>query len=140
MLVLDTFEHVSGAAALVSQIQAAIPDLVVLVTSRCRLGLRDERVVPLPGLSCEPGGAAIQLFHDRSRAVGGGRHPRTDLADAAIGEICRLLDGVPLAIELAAARAALMSPIALLAQFRHRTTAGCSDCSPMARLTCRFAS
>lgn len=118
MLVLDTFEHVSGAAALVSQIQAAIPDLVVLVTSRCRLGLRDERVVPLPGLSCEPGGAAIQLFHDRSRAVGGGRHPRTDLADAAIGEICRLLDGVPLAIELAAARAALMSPIALLAQFR----------------------
>ena len=53
LLILDTFEHVSGAAALVSQIQSAIPDLVVLVTSRCRLGLRDERVVPLTGLSVD---------------------------------------------------------------------------------------
>ena len=79
---------------------AADPDLVVLVTSRARLGLRFEVVLPLTGLGLQPDGPAVQMFRERSRAVGG------DLgepgADAAITAVCRQLRGVPLAIELAA--------------------------------------
>ncbi len=118
VLVLDTFEHLSGAATLVSQIQGAIPDLAVLVTSRSRLGLTDERVVPLTGLTVEPGGPAVQLFHERCQGVGGDRAIGTVPAELAVVEICRLLGGAPLAIELAAARTAVMSPVALLGQLR----------------------
>ena len=101
-----------------SQIQCAIPDLAVLVTSRSRLGLTDERVVPLAGLNVEPGGPAVQLFNERCRGVGGDRDIGTVLAESAVVEICRLMGGAPLAIELAAARTAVMSPIALLGQLR----------------------
>ena len=118
VLVLDTFEHLAGGATLVSQIQAAIPDLAVLVTSRSRLGLTDERVVPLTGLEVDPGGPAIQLFHERCRGVGGDHALGTVPAESAVVEICRLLGGSPLAIELAAARTAVMSPVALLGQLR----------------------
>ena len=118
VLVLDTFEHLSGGATLVSQIQAAIPDLAVLVTSRSRLGLTDERVVPLTGLNVDPGGPAVQLFHERCRGVGGDRGLGTVPAEAAVLEICRLMGGAPLAIELAAARTPVMSPVALLGQLR----------------------
>lgn len=118
VLVLDTFEHLIGAATLVSQIQEAIPDLAVLVTSRSRLGLTDERVVPLVGLNIDADGPAVQLFTERCRAVGGDRDIGTVPAESAVLEICRLMGGAPLAIELAAARTAVMSPIALLGQLR----------------------
>jgi predicted ATPase/DNA-binding CsgD family transcriptional regulator len=118
VLVLDTFEHLTDAATLVSQVQGAIPDLTVLVTSRSRLGLTDERVVPLAGLNVDLGGPAVQLFTERCRGVGGDRDLGTAPAQAAVAEICRLMGGSPLAIELAAARTAVMSPIALLGQLQ----------------------
>jgi|GEM_PF-1238484 len=118
LLVLDTFEHVTGAAGLVNEIRSALPDLAILVTSRCRLGLSDEAVVPLVGLPVDVGGPGERMFAEHSRRVGGDRHPRTETQQLAALEICRVLGGVPLAIELAAARTALMTPAALLAQFR----------------------
>ena len=120
LLVLDTFDRLHdadqlvGPASAIGLAQRADPDLVVLVTSRARLGLRFEVVLPLTGLGLQPGGPAVQMFRERSRAVGG------DLggpgADAAIAAVCRQLRGVPLAIELAAGRTTLLPPAALLAR------------------------
>ncbi|MET0863876.1 MAG: LuxR C-terminal-related transcriptional regulator [Nakamurella sp.] len=118
LLVLDTFEHLTGAAEMVNDIRSSIPDLAILVTSRCRLGLRDEAVVPMLGLQVDAGGPAADMFAERSRRVGGDRHANDEAEQLAALEICRLLGGVPLAIELAASRTALMMPSALLAQFR----------------------
>ncbi|MGS0688185.1 ATP-binding protein [Nakamurella sp. GG22] len=118
VLVLDTFEHVTAAAGLVADLLAALPTLLILVTSRCRLGLRDEQVVPLDGLGVAADGPAAALFRDRARRAGSHRGPPSSVDDAAVLEICDLLGGVPLAIELAAARTALMPPAALLAQLR----------------------
>ncbi len=118
VLVLDTFEHVTAAAGLVTDLLAALPALLILVTSRCRLGLRDEQVVPLGGLGVAADGPAASLFRDRARRAGSHRAPPSAADDAAVVQLCDLLGGVPLAIELAAARTALMRPAALLAQLR----------------------
>src|SRR6478752_2144262 len=118
LLLLDTFDRLHdadklvGPASAIGLAQRADPDLVVLVTSRARLGLRFEVVRPLTGLGLQPDGPAVQMFRERSKAVGG------DLggsgADAAIAAVCRHLRGVPLAIELAAGRTTLLPPAALL--------------------------
>ena len=118
LLVLDTFEHVTAAAGLVADLLAALPTLLVLVTSRCRLGLRDEQVVSLGGLDGASDGPAAGLFRDRARRAGSHRTPHPAGDDDAVLQLCDLLGGVPLAIELAAARTALMGPAALLAQLR----------------------
>ncbi|WP_234380341.1 AfsR/SARP family transcriptional regulator [Streptomyces sp. CMB-StM0423] len=120
-LVLDNCEHVVSAAAhLADHLLRRCPELRVLATSREPLGIDGEALCPVPPLSLPPQdahdgpaardgqgeqatGAAVRLFADRARAA------RPDFAvgpanAAAVAEICRRLDGLPLAIELAAAR------------------------------------
>jgi predicted ATPase/class 3 adenylate cyclase len=124
LLVLDNFEQVTVAAPTLVGLLADCPGLKVLVTSRQALRVRGEHVVAVPPLSLPAAASgatsadelsqfeAIQLFVERARGV------RTDfrLTDdnaAAVAEICRRLDGLPLAIELATARLNLFSPEAL---------------------------
>ena len=125
LLVLDNFEQALGAAPLVASLLGAAAGLVVLVTSRTVLRLRGEHEFPVPALAVPDPGAfdadvvgrypAVRLFTERARAVA----PQFVLnsANAApVAEICRRLDGLPLAIELAAARTKLLPPAALLAR------------------------
>jgi predicted ATPase/DNA-binding XRE family transcriptional regulator len=101
LLVLDTFEHVLDAALLVADLLAGCPRLTVLVTSRSPLRLRGEHEFPVPPLGVDTGGPAATLFIERARAV----RPDVSVSDEGIvAELCRRLDGLPLAIELAAAR------------------------------------
>ncbi len=125
LLVLDNFEQVTAAAGVTTEILDACSEMKLLVTSREPLHVRAEHVYPVPPLGLPPAGRArvtaaqlgayesIELFVDRARAV----RPDFDLDDdnaAAVADICRRLDGLPLAIELAAARLRLFSPEALL--------------------------
>ncbi|MQA63120.1 MAG: hypothetical protein GEU86_16880 [Actinophytocola sp.] len=110
LLVIDNCEHVLDAVSqFVTELCAACPGLVVLATSLERLGSSEERVItapPLALISPETGKAkgseAVTLFLDRARAI----EPHLDPDPALVGEVCARLDGVPLAIELAAARCA----------------------------------
>jgi len=108
LLVVDNCEHVLDAAAkLIDQIVRQCPHVVVLATSREAIGVQGERILTVPPLAVED---ATRLFADRARA---GR-PDFDLAHEPVGavaEICRRLDGLPLAIELAAARMRVMSSL-----------------------------
>ena len=108
LLVVDNCEHVLDAAAkLMDQIVRQCPHVVVLATSREAIGVQGERILPVPPLAVED---ATRLFADRARA---GR-PDFELAHEPVGavaEICRRLDGLPLAIELAAARMRVMSSL-----------------------------
>jgi predicted ATPase/DNA-binding SARP family transcriptional activator len=120
LLVVDNFEQVAAAAPLVGALLAACPALTVLATSREPLVLHAEQRYPVPPLPLAqretPGDAqtaagddAMTLFSERARA----QDPAFDLSDGnagAVAEICRRVDGLPLAIELAAARCALLSP------------------------------
>ncbi len=112
LLVLDNCEHVlDSAARVIDQLQQSCPALSILVTSRQPLGLPGERVWAMPSLSVPPAGAtaadvlasdAGQLFVDRAGAA----NPAFALTDAtapAVAMICRGVDGLPLAVELAAA-------------------------------------
>ena len=110
LLVLDNFEHVAAAAAAVSELLAECPRLRLLVTSRSSLRIAGEHEVPVPPLDLPD---ALDLLAERARAVA------PDFAvsaenEAALAELCRRLDGLPLAIELAAARAKLLSPAEIL--------------------------
>jgi predicted ATPase/DNA-binding SARP family transcriptional activator len=97
LLVLDNLEHLPGAAAVIAGLLGRAPAAQVLVTSRRQLGLGTEWLVEVPGL---PGAEAVQLFGERARLL------RPDFATGTGAEgvrrICRLVAGVPLAIELAA--------------------------------------
>ena len=125
LLVLDNFEQAMGAAPLVARLLGAAAGLVVLVTSRTVLRLRGEHEFPVPALAVpDPGAldadvvgryAAVRLFAERARAVAPGFELNSANA-APVAEICRRLDGLPLAIELAAARTKLLPPPALLAR------------------------
>jgi predicted ATPase/DNA-binding XRE family transcriptional regulator len=111
-LVLDNCEHVvDGAAAAASMLLAGCPRLRLLVTSREPLKISGERIFRLPSLRIDE---AVALFTDRARGVD---HLFTLTAEeeSVVGEICRRLDGIPLAIELAAARINLL-PIKSLAE------------------------
>ena len=107
LLILDNFEHVVGAAQILATLLAASPKLMVLATSREPLGLRQEHVFWLKPLSSGsvPGArpAAVELFAERASAAGG-VDPLNAASEADVREISMLLDGLPLAIELAAAR------------------------------------
>lgn len=129
LLVLDNCEHViAGTADLVAALLATCPAVQILATSRAPLRVRGEQVWPLAPLpvpeptSCAEEVArnpAVLLFRERARAV----RPDFTLTVAstpAVVALCRALDGLPLAIELAAARSALLSPDALLAQVTDR--------------------
>ena len=112
LLVLDNFEQVVDAATVVSDLLASCPHLVVLVTSREPLHVRAEHEWPVPPLAEE---AAVELFAERAQAVRPEFSPGEE-ADA----ICRRLDGLPLAIELAAAHVRSLSPGAMLERFERR--------------------
>jgi predicted ATPase len=126
LLLLDNMEHVLASAPFVAAVLAACPTVTVLATSRAPLGVQGEHVLPVPPLATPRVGAteiadveAVRLFVSRARAV----RPSLVLDDeslAAIAEICRRLDGLPLALELAAARATLLSPRAILARLEQR--------------------
>ncbi|WP_116200805.1 BTAD domain-containing putative transcriptional regulator [Amycolatopsis circi] len=111
LLVLDNCEHVIAAAArLVAQLLPACPGLRVLATSREPLGITGEQLVPIPRLAVPPPGApaaeiypAVRLFLDRARASDPAFR-LTDETAADVVRICTALDGLPLALELAAAR------------------------------------
>jgi predicted ATPase/DNA-binding NarL/FixJ family response regulator len=130
LLLLDNFEHVVAAAPLVSEILARCPGLKILVTSRVLLRVTGEYALPVPPLAL-PGSddadplddmmrsPAVQLFVQRGLAV----NPLLDVAGGnvrQIGEICRRVDGVPLAIELAAARVTHLSLPALRERLERR--------------------
>ncbi len=111
LLVLDNCEHlIDAAASLAHQIVTKCAQVTIIATSREALMVDGERIWPVPSLGFREGGPspAVDLFVDRARAVAPEFEPGGD--EATIREICRRLDGIPLAIELAAARTRAMSP------------------------------
>jgi predicted ATPase/DNA-binding SARP family transcriptional activator len=140
LLVLDNWEHVLAAAPVVLELLAGAPQVTVLATSRAPLRLQGEQEYPVPPLDVpDPEHlpsietlsqvAAVALFLQQAQAM----KPDFALTEenaAAVVEICRRLDGLPLAIELAAARVKLFSPPALLTRMTSRLqllTAGARD-------------
>jgi len=132
LLVLDNFEQVIDAAPVVSDLLTAAPRLKVLVTSREVLRLYGESNYPVPPLSVpDPQRLpplerltqyeAVALFIDRARAVAPDFAVTNDNAPA-VAEICHRLDGLPLAIELAAARVRVLPPQSMLVELSHRLT------------------
>jgi predicted ATPase/DNA-binding CsgD family transcriptional regulator/transcriptional regulator with XRE-family HTH domain len=131
LLVLDNLEHVVEIAPCLAAIVRSCPELTALVTSRVRMRVAGEQeypVMPLglaTGAHGTPGAIAtaesVRLFVERAQAV----QPDFALTDAnapIVAEICRRLDGLPLAIELAAARIKVLPPAALLDRLEHRLT------------------
>lgn len=130
LLVLDNFEQILPAAPLVSELLGASPGLKVLVTSRAPLQVRGEHEFAVPPLALPdrkrlPAAeivaqyAAVALFVDRAAAI----QPDFTVTDEnapVVAEICVRLDGLPLAIELAAARIRLLPPAAMLARLERR--------------------
>jgi predicted ATPase/class 3 adenylate cyclase len=130
LLVLDNFEQVLEAAPMVSELLSAAPNLKVLATSRISLGLYGEyeySVPPLdlPDLERAPSVErlsqyeAVRLFVERAQAAKADFSVTNENAPA-VAEICHRLDGLPLAIELAAARIKLLTPQAMLARLGNR--------------------
>jgi len=149
LLLLDNFEQVLAAAPRLSNLLADCPQLKVLVTSRAVLHIRGEHEFPVPPLALPdlthlPGSealsqyAAVTLFLQCAQAA----RPDFQLTPAstrAIAEICVRLDGLPLAIELAAARVKLLPPQGLLTRLEHRLqvlTSGAQD-APVRQQTLR---
>ena len=117
LLVIDNCEHVVDAAAdLVSSLTYECPQVRVLATSRERLGLTGERIITVPPL--DPKGSAADLFCERARSLDATFDAVAERA--VIEEICRRLDGIPLAVELAAARVSTLSPVDLLDRLERR--------------------
>jgi predicted ATPase/DNA-binding XRE family transcriptional regulator len=130
LLVLDNFERLLNAGPPLARLLAACPRLKVLVTSRVVLRLQGEHSYEVPTLALPPAGhepfpeqldwyEAIRLFVERARAARSEFRITTENAPAVI-ELCRRLDGLPLAIELAAARVSLLPPEAMLARLGNR--------------------
>lgn len=132
LLVLDNFEQILPAAEVITDLLGACPDLHVLATSRAMLRLTGEYEVPIPPLtlpdlsSGQSGNGAkayeseaVWLFEERARAARPGLELTAD-ARRAIAEICVRLDGLPLAIELAAARVRMLTPPEILSRLNRR--------------------
>ena len=130
LLLVDNFEHLLPAAPVIVELLSACPGVTVLVTSRERLRVSGEWDVPVPPLACPnpdrlpaleqvASAPAVRLFVERARAA----NPNFTLAEsnaAAVVAICHRLDGLPLALELAAARGPHLPPAALLARLARR--------------------
>jgi len=130
LLVLDNLEHVLPAVPILADLLATCPGLTIVATSRAPLRLSGEHVFPVPPLSLPAAGRevslaaaetqrsdAVLLFVQRAQST----RPEFALATenaAAVAELCHLLDGLPLAIELAAARVGHLSPAAMTARLR----------------------
>lgn len=130
LLVLDNLEHLLPVTPLIARLLAGSPGLQILATSRVPLALRGERQVPvlpltLPGSGevanyCSVASAeAVRLFVARARDADPGFELRADNVSL-VAEICRRLDGLPLALELAAVRTTVLSPAALLSRLDRR--------------------
>jgi predicted ATPase/DNA-binding CsgD family transcriptional regulator len=126
LLILDNFEHLLPGATLITDLLAYAAALKILVTSRTVLHLSGEHVLDVPPLALSesgqvsaldrlPDSPAVRLFVDRARAVSTS-FALTRANAPAVAAICRRLDGLPLAIELAAARTRMLPPTALLAR------------------------
>ena len=131
LLILDTLEHLSDASKVVADMMAAAPFLTILATSRRPLRVSGEHIYDVPPMSLSDAGDrshsdAVELFARRAEAV---RHGfRLDESNtAAIAAICTRLDGLPLAIELAAARVRRVSPAALAKQVEEKSTSQLKD-------------
>jgi predicted ATPase len=128
LLIVDNFEQVVAAAGVLGQLIAQTGQVMLLVTSRERLRLSGERVVEVPPLEV-PGvvdnadvlwrSDAVELFIDRARAAGSEQDLDHDQLET-IAEICRRLDGIPLAIELAASRTKVVGSEELLRRLGRR--------------------
>lgn len=143
LLLLDNFEQVLSSAPLVADLLATCPQLTVLVTSRAPLHLRGEHEFPVPPLALPDARrqftaetlsqfAAVALFIERALAVKPDFAVTNDNAPA-VAEICSRLDGLPLAIELAAARSKVLPPQAMLWRLGRRLsilTGGARDLPP----------
>ncbi|MEV0721087.1 DUF4062 domain-containing protein, partial [Asanoa sp. NPDC050611] len=129
LLVVDNFEHLTDAAPVIGEILRAAPGVTALVTSRAPLHLAAERLYEVPPLSVPPestdpaalaaGSAAVRLFADAARTA----VPDFALTAAnagAVAEIVRRLDGLPLAIVLAAAKVRVLSPAAIVSHLTDR--------------------
>jgi len=140
LIVLDNFEQIAGAAPLIGELLDAAPGIKIVVTSRSSLGLSGEQEFPVPPLGIPPLDNlpdveelamydAVALFVARSRAS----DPNFDLTSAnatAVAGIAARLDGLPLAIELAAARIKMLPPLDLLSRLERRLrvlTGGAAD-------------
>jgi predicted ATPase len=130
LLLIDNFEHLLSAAPLLAELLALAPGLKFLVTSRAALRIHNENEFPLPPLALPDSKAlpalpalaqypAISLFVQRAAAVKPGFALTAENASA-VTEICTRLDGLPLAIELAAARIKLLSPVAMRSRLASR--------------------
>ncbi len=123
LLVLDNCEHVRDAAAdLIDTIRVQSSTVRILATSREGLGVADEQLWPVPSLDVGAGidSGAVNLFVERARGVAPSFAMTQSEDAAAVVEICRRLDGIPLAIELAAARMASMTPGEVRDRLDHR--------------------
>jgi predicted ATPase/DNA-binding CsgD family transcriptional regulator len=130
LLVLDNVEQVIEAAAEIAELLAACPDLAILVTSRTRLRFSGEHEFAVRPLPIDDNGdtgsigdgslaPAIRLFVERAQALKRD-FALTESDGPIVADICRRLDGPPLAIELAAARIKVLTPVALLARLDRR--------------------
>jgi non-specific serine/threonine protein kinase len=140
LLLLDNFEQIASAGPTVGTLLDATPSLRVMVTSRVPLHVSGEQVYPVPPLATPPDEPSplaqdvrtvesVRLLVERARSV----RPEFQLTDenaAVVAEICRRLDGLPLAIELAASRMTVLSPEAILKRLGQRLallTGGAAD-------------
>jgi predicted ATPase/class 3 adenylate cyclase len=134
LLVLDNLEQLDGAAAVVAELLAAAAELVILATSRRPLHVLGEHELPVPPLGVPGGGSpgevaasgAAMLFAQQAQLVRPG-FAITENNGADVAAICARLDGLPLAIELAASRAKLLTPKALLARLGDSLTLAATD-------------
>ena len=147
LLVLDNFEHLLGAASGVAELIEACPNLSILVTSRAPLRVRGEQEYPVgplevpdpnhvPDLEDVGSAPAVELFVDRARTAS----PAFELTRqnaASVAAICWRLDGLPLALELAAARARFLGPTALLSRLNQALSAGWARDLPERQRTMR---
>lgn len=125
LLVFDNCEHVLEAAGeLITAVLAHAPDVDVVATSRRRLGVEGEHIIPVTALRIpewdDPDSPAVVLFIDRARSV----RPDVSLTDAnraAVCALCRRLEGLPLALELAATRTVSRTPAEILDEVGERT-------------------
>jgi predicted ATPase/class 3 adenylate cyclase len=134
LLVLDNLEQLDGAASVVAALLAAAPRLVILATSRRPLHVQGEHEQPVPPLAVSGGGTAAEvgacsaarLFAQQAQMVRPG-FTITDANAADIAAICARLDGLPLAIELAASRVRLLTPHALRGRLGQGLALGAAD-------------
>ncbi len=130
LVILDNFEHLLPAAPLLTDVLAACPGLKIVTTSRALLRVAGEYALPVPplvlpnpragsSLDTVARSPAVRLFVDRARAVTPGFELSNETAPQ-VAEICRHVDGLPLAIELTAAQIVVLPPEALLHRIRAR--------------------